>query len=421
MKARWPTLPESISLRARWVFPAAEPPLLDGVVTVRGGEVVSLSAADAAPTVIDLGEAAILPGLINAHTHLEFSDLPAPLGQTGMPLPDWIREVIQYRRARQGGPHSAISAGFQESVASGVALVGEIATEGWGLPHEPMVSVTAFLESIGLAPERGAARLAASQEFLASPELRGLARGLSPHAPYTVHPQLCEKLIALASKHLAPVAMHLAESPEEMELLRVGRGALADLLAELGAWRTDAIPQGTRPLAYLEMLAHAPRALVVHGNFLAADELDFLAAHRERMSLIYCPRTHHYFRHAPYHSLSDLLRRGVRLALGTDSRASNPDLSIFAELQFVAAHQRELPGAELLQLITTSAAAALGASATHGEISIGRAADLCIVHLAANPARDPFERLWDEESHVAAAIFAGKLAHCLPGFANHAS
>jgi cytosine/adenosine deaminase-related metal-dependent hydrolase len=420
MDTSWPTLPEHFSLRARWVFPVAAPPWRDGVVTVRDGKVVSLSTTNAAPKMIDLGESAILPGLINAHTHLEFSDLAAPLGHAGMPIADWIRQVIQYRRARLDGPAPSIGVGLQESIASGVALIGEIATEGWRPPDFP-IALTAFLESIGLTPERGAARLEASQEFLTSPESGRLNRGLSPHAPYTVHPQLCEQLIELAQKHDAPVAMHLAESPEEMELLRSGRGGLVDLLAELGAWRADAIPLGARPLDYLQMLADAPRALVVHGNFLANDELDFLAAHRERMSLVYCPRTHHYFGHAPYHSLSDLLRRGVRVALGTDSRASNPDLSIFAELQFVAAQQREMHGAELLQLITTSAAAALGASAAHGAIAAGRTADLCIVRLGANSAHDPFERLWDHESHVAAAILGGKLAHCLPGFANHAS
>ncbi len=125
--------------------------------------------------------------------------------------------------------------------------------------------------------------------------------------------------------------MHLAESPEELRLLSHGDGPFRDLLADRSMWDESAIPAGTRPLDYLRMLAAAPKALVVHGNYLSAEELQFLATHAASMSLVYCPRTHGFFEHSPY-PLRQALDLGVRVAIGTDSRASNPDLSLLAEL-----------------------------------------------------------------------------------------
>ncbi len=417
------TLPTSYSLRARWLFPGHGSPADNPTVTVRDGHIASLAPADSVAPVIDLGDAAILPGLVNAHTHLEFSDLAAPLGRPGMPLPDWIRLVIQYRRERGGATAPAIAAGIEESVAAGVTTIGEIATAGWALPREASIArVTAFHESIGLASDRSDDCLAEARQFLdAKANNPRCSFGLSPHAPYTVHPELCARLIALATERQAPVAMHVAESPEELELLRDGRGALVDLLEELGAWRPHAVPRGARPLDYLRMLSAAPRALVIHGNYLDDEELLFLAEHRNRMSLVYCPRTHDYFRHPPYHAIEQLLQRGVQICIGTDSRASNPDLSLFAELQFVAQRFPSLSGETILGLGTSAAARALGREHECGRIAVGMPADLCIVRTSDRAMRDPYELLWDATAEVAAAIVDGKLCHVAPGPLNSAT
>lgn len=392
-------------------------------MTVRAGRIASLSAKEAIPLVADLGDVAILPGLINAHTHLEFSDLAAPLGEPGMPLPGWIRRVIEYRRTGAQDALHAITTGLNESVAGGATALGEIATGAWDLPPEaPPIHVTAFHESIALAPERIAESLATAGAFLDS---KGGAphaiAGLSPHAPYTVHPELCRQIVELAIERDAPVAMHVAESMEELELLREGRGALIELFRELGFWREGVIPRGARPLDTLRELSRAPRALVIHGNYLDDDELEFLAQHAERMALVYCPRTHAYFGHRGYHALNRLLRRGVRVCLGTDSRASNPDLSIWTELQFVAARNRDLSGEELLSLATTAAAHSLGLPEQCGQLSVGASADFCVARLAAPSAIDPYDLLWDENAQIVATVAAGKLLHCDPGFANFAT
>ena len=365
-----PDSSETITLTARYVFPVAGPPLAGGCVTIHGERIVAVGT-EPPQDAVEIGNTAILPGFVNAHTHLEFSDLAAPLGQPGTPLPQWIRQVIATRRAERRDASAAIQRGLNESLRWGTTTLGEIATSGWmenALSSAPL-DLTLFYELIGLSAERVLDRLADAEQFIAhaEPSARWPA-GLSPHAPYSVHPELVLGLVRLAAAHGLPVAMHLAESREELELLSTGGGPFRELLVELGAWDAAAIPHGTRPLDYLRLLAEAPRALVIHGNYLDAEERAFLAARRGRMSLIYCPRTHAYFGHVRY-PLEQLLKLGAAVALGTDSRASNPDLSLLAEMRHVAREFPVIVPKTVLRMGTLAGAAALGRRTTSARSS----------------------------------------------------
>jgi aminodeoxyfutalosine deaminase len=215
--------------------------------------------------------------------------------------------------------------------------------------------------------------------------------GLSPHATYSVHPQLLRQACALSAAEQFPVAMHVAESRQELKLLANHVGPLVDLLAKLGAWIPSAMPTGARPLDYLETLQNAHRALVIHGNFLTSEEIEFIGARRDRMSVVYCPRTHAYFRRWLY-PLAEMLRAGVRIAVGTDSRASNPDLSVLAELRFVAKqHPRSAPAA-ILEMGTLAAAQALGIEADFGSIAVGKRAQFVAIAIMER-RRDPCEQV----------------------------
>ena len=385
-------------------------------MTIEGSRIVAVgqwvaSAAANDGDVVDLGSAAILPGLVNAHTHLEFSDLTAPLGHAGMAFPDWIRAVVAHRRSRTDADRrAAIRQGLEESARAGTTTLGEIATPGWPVDlffgetaPANCPAATVFLELLGLSAERTTANMAAAAEHLKHSEWIGF----SPHAPYTVRPELVQKAAAMSRRSQVPLAMHLAESPEEMQLLRTGDGPLYDLLNEFGVWDPAAIPRGARPLDYLRLLAEADRALVIHGTYLDDEEIAFLAAHAERMIVVYCPRTHAYFPHAPY-PLAELLAAGVTVAFGTDSRASNPDLNLFEELRFAAAHYSIAPE-KLVALVTFGGAKALGHQNEIGTIEPGKAADLTIVRLP-NIEADPHELLFDPRSSVIATIRGG--AHC---------
>ncbi len=324
------------SLRARFVFPVDRPPIEYGVVTFEGERIIAVGREAAGSSAVqDLGTVALLPGLVNAHTHLEFSDLPRPLGKPGMPLVDWIRLVIAERGRRNNDPINSITAGVCESLRHGVTTIGEIATGNVTSAYGD-ADATLFLEVIGFSRARAASAAAAVTTKIGEVDrVGGIHVGLSPHAPYTVSPELLRQLIALACERDLPVAMHLAESADEIELLNRGGGAFQELLEERSMWDAAAIPRGSLPLDYLRQLATAPRSLVIHGNYLDDDERAFLATHRGRMSLVYCPRTHAYFSYPPY-PLAELLADGIRMALGTDSRASSPDLDLLAEMRHIA-------------------------------------------------------------------------------------
>ena len=393
----------------RYLFPVSGKPLRDATITLAGPRIAALGDHCPGVPVRDLGNVAVLPGLVNAHTHLEFSDLAAPLGSPGESLPAWIRRVIAHRRTRAPGQPGGVSQGLMESTRNGTTAIGEIATGPWPIAAEPKALVAVFRELIGLLPEQIGPQLAAAKVHLdepwaSHPDLRG---GLSPHAPYSVHPDLVRGLVKLAGQSSAPLAMHLAESQEELELLAAGTGSFRELLDELQVWSPGAIPRDMRVLDYLRELTAAPRALVIHGNYLAPDEIDFLAAHYDRLSVVYCPRTHAWFGHERY-PLAQMLSAGVRVALGTDSRASNPDLSLLEELRFVARHHPQVEPAAVLGLGTLAGARALGVDRDVGTLAAGKLANLTVVPLPEREAGDPHELLFDSSLPACQTWFRGR-------------
>ena len=323
-----------VSYQARVVFPVDRAPIENGVVTVDGERIAEVGTAAGSARVVDLGDVALLPGLVNAHTHLEFSQLRRPMGEAGMSLPDWIRLVIGERGRGDRSREESLANGVAESLRAGVTTVGDIST-CTAASSLGGIDAVRFHEVIGFSRARAESALAAVLERMDAAEDQEAAFGISPHAPYTVSPQLLEQLVRLARERDMPMAMHLAESSEELEFLASGAGPFQKLLDERSMWDSEAVPRGSRPLDYLRALAEAPRALVIHGNYLSGEELDFIGERRARMSLVYCPRTHAYFGHAPY-PLARAISAGARVALGTDSRASNPDLSLLEELRYVA-------------------------------------------------------------------------------------
>ena len=370
------------SLQARWLLPVDRPPIAGGVVTIDEGRIIALEKShDGAASLEDLGDVVLLPGLVNAHTHLEFNDLQRPLGTAGMSLPEWIGLVIAERKRTQRDTGAAIAQGMRECLAEGVTCVGEISTapaEMYPATTEvPRLSL--FREAIGFSAARSDSVLDDVRQRVEQPTTCQLTvSGLSPHAPYTVHPSLVERLVKLACEENLPIAMHLAESQEELCLLAQGDGPFRELLEERSMWDPTAIPAGTTPLDYLKVLSRAPRSLVVHGNYLNEAEINYVSQHRKQMSVVYCPRTHAYFLHSRY-PLRKMLSAGVRIAVGTDSRASNPDLGVLGELRHIAETFSEIEPEKILRMGTLAGAEALGCETGSGSIAAGKWADLTAV------------------------------------------
>jgi cytosine/adenosine deaminase-related metal-dependent hydrolase len=383
------------TLTARWVFPACGPPLERGTVTTAGGRILAVEPHGTRAADLDLGNAALIPGLVNAHTHLDLSGARGLIPPTSPDhFTDWLRGVIAYRRTRTPEQTQADTrAGLAECLRFGTTLIGDIAADGqsWDALAAAPVRAVVFREMIGLSQERAAEASLSSWSWWKSHTSTPTTRpALSPHAPYSVR----SSLITSINREI-PFAIHLAESPGELELLNRKAGPFVEFLSNLGVWD----PSGPPPHLARILVASRfnDRALFVHCNYLPPDHCKYIAGLH---SIVYCPRTHAAFGHPP-HPFRDFLARGVRVCLGTDSLASNPDLDILAEARFVHARYPDFPGDTLLKMVTRFGAEALGWVNETGSVEPGKSADLVAVPLPDRAAADPHELLFAADAPAA--------------------
>jgi cytosine/adenosine deaminase-related metal-dependent hydrolase len=394
------------TIKGRWVFPISGPPISDGVVTIDGERIAAVGPAGESSIDVDLGDAAILPGLVNAHTHLDLS------GMRGLapPSPDftgWLRQVIAHRRARTAEQvQQDIEQGIAECIRNGTVLVGDITATGqsWSsLVVAPLRSI-AFYEVLGLPIDRTIEVAGNAAAWLDQREDTANCRpGISPHAPYSTAQMLYAWAATVANGFRLPLATHLAETQAELELLEKHSGPFKTFLSELGVWTPKALHP--RPSNYTRMLrVVSGPVLLIHCNFLAPS-----VRLPKRASVIYCPRTHAAFGHPP-HPFREFLARGVRVALGTDSFASNPDLDLLAEAKFVHQRYPDFPGDTLLRMATLSGAEALCWEDETGSLDPGKSADLIVVPLSASE-NDPHRLVLESTHPVRAVLFRGRWVH----------
>ena len=244
------------TLTARWIFPVDGPPLERGTVTIRGDRIHAVEPRGQRTADEDLGNVAILPGLVNAHTHLDLSDLR---GQV-KPQRDfiaWLRAIVAYRRTQTlEQAQAAVERGARECLGFGTTLVGDISAQGasWDVLRGLPLRAVVFFELIGIREERAAQALTAARAWLEAIRPTESCRpGLSPHAPYSVGVHLFHEGRRLARARKLPLAVHLAETSAEIELLRHRRGPFKTLLQELDAWDPKALPRS--PTAVMRLCA----------------------------------------------------------------------------------------------------------------------------------------------------------------------
>jgi cytosine/adenosine deaminase-related metal-dependent hydrolase len=382
-----PPADEEWTLGARWVFPADRPPLFEGRVTLRAGRIVEVGTSRAAD--LHLGHAALVPGFVNAHTHLDLSGLRGRCPPTP-DLPAWLGAVRAARHAQTPEQvERAIADGIAESLRFGTTLVGDIAANGtsWPLLRASPLRAVVFYELLGLTADRAERAWELADAWLDDREPGESCRpGLSPHAPYSVRDDLFTRVARLARVEGIPVAIHLAESAAELELLRDHGGPFRRFLEALNVWDPSGLVGG--PAAIIDRFRGDNPVALVHANYLTADTP--IAANQ---TVVYCPRTHAAFGHTP-HPFRAWLDRGVPVALGTDSLASNPDLDLLAEARFVHERDPDLPGDVLLRMLTLHGATALGWADHLGSLTPAKYADIVVLRLPDENTPDPFDLLW---------------------------
>jgi aminodeoxyfutalosine deaminase len=413
-----------LTLAARYVFPVEGPPIPEGRVSIHDGRIVRLSGGgDDSPAVdLDLGNAAITPGFANAHTHLDLDPIAPALGQGPEDEVAWLRRVVDARRASQPGSGlEAARRNVEASVRLGTTLIADTTSGGqsWEAVASAPLRGVVFHEMIGLNRLRGLETSGAAFDWLAEvrredtpiepdPKTRP---GLSPHAPYSTAGWLYNR--AAISK--MPLSTHLAEMPEELELLATRQGPLRRFLEGLGAWDDDWEPLSPRPADYIRKGDNRKADwIVAHGNYLDSSEFwqfrPEAAPDGQRVAIAYCPRTHARFGHAP-HPYRSMLERGIVVCLGTDSLASSPTLGILDEARFLHARDDSASGELLLTMATLFGAWALRSDHLTGSLKPGKSADLAIVGLPDREDHDPYRLLLDSDEPVVATMFRGEFVH----------
>jgi cytosine/adenosine deaminase-related metal-dependent hydrolase len=387
------------TLTARWVFPIDQPPLEHGTLTINGQCIVAVNAHGERRPEVDLGDVALMPGLVNAHTHLDLTGLR---GQAP-PSPDftgWLEQVIAHRRSRTPQQvREDIRAGLAECLRFGTTLVGDISGDGgsWEVLAEAPLRALVFRELLGLSEERAIGAWKRSITWLADHHSTPNCRtGLSPHAPYSVR----SWLFPGASNRGVPVAVHLAETAAEQELLVLRRGPFVRFLQDLDAWAPDGLAEDIGHV--LRLLNPRTPTLLIHCNFLPPDD-----AIPPTASVVYCPRTHAAFGHPP-HPFREFVKRGIRVAIGTDSLASNPDLDILAEMRFLHTRHPDVSGGVVLRMGTLSGAEALGWGDQTGSLTPGKSADIVVLPLPSEAESDPSRAVLESELQVHKVLYRGR-------------
>ena len=366
--------------RARWVLPISQPPIDNGWVEVENGLIVAVGGAESiAPSPEARApnpghKSAILPALVNAHTHLELSWMRGKVPPAAS-MTRWVEGLLALRGSVELEPIEPITDAIREARASGTTLVGDITNTlvAYGPLADSDLSAAVFRELLGFNtadPEALVRRTLETVETLTP--IAWLRPAIVPHAPYSVAPSLMRAIGSTSPER--PISIHLGESAEEIEFLRTGTGPWRDLLTHLGVWSDSWIAPGTGPVEYIA--AHGlltARLLAVHCVQLTDGELASLA--RAGATVVTCPRSNRWVG-AGEPPVDRFYRSGGRVAVGTDSLASVEDLNLFSELKAMRELAPSVPAREILASATKHGADALGFGDELGTIEPRKRAEL---------------------------------------------
>ncbi len=380
-------------IRARIVVTMNGAPIENGAVVVadnRIGDVGNFAEVRARNSgeVVELGEQALLPGLINAHCHLDYTGLRGKIAPRKS-FADWIRAINAEKAGLADQDYLAsIDSGFAEAKRFGTTTIANLtAFPELIAKTQPPIRTFWFAEMIDVRePERAKKIVDRAVDSLRSVEHGGLA----PHAPYTASKNLYRYAEEVARRQDWLLTTHLAESTEETQMFSDRRGPLKNFLTEIGRSMSDL--SGATPTKQLsEICSLDERWLLVHLNELSESDLELLAALRRKPNVVHCPRSHKYFEHSHF-PLLKLRELGFNICLGTDSLASNTDLNLFAEMGALHESEFAMSPEEILKMVTVNSARALHLADNVGKIQPGFLADLIAIPFNGSP-KNVFEEI----------------------------
>jgi aminodeoxyfutalosine deaminase len=385
-------------IRARAVITMDGPPIENGAVAVSGNRIIDvgkfpeISARHSGQQLVDLGEQVMLPGLINGHCHLDYTCLRGQIPPKKS-FADWIR-AINAEKARLSAQDyvASIVEGFAEAKRFGTTTIANLTAFPELIARiDPPIRTWWFAELIDVrSPER-----ANELVDLAVESLKPAANwGLAPHAPFTASKNLYRRCEEVARRENVLLTTHLAESHEEMSMFRDGAGPLYDFMKEIGRDMSDCGDQ--TPLdRFLGTVRDSSTALrsarndkravrndagwvVAHLNELAERDFELLETFRGKLHVVHSARSHDYFAHGAF-AFKRLRDLEFNICLGTDSLASNENLSLFAEMRAFRHSVPAVSPKEVLEMVTVNGGRALGRPQILGRIRANYFADLIAI------------------------------------------
>ena len=462
---------ESWSVQATWVIPGDGRVMHNGVLRGRGGTIEAVGpAGEVAPAKNHrtLENAAILPGLVNAHAHLELSHLRGLLPRRAS-MPRWLMNLLRHRGSDERQLH-AVAAGAREALATGTTAIADVSHNNgaWRVLKDSPIRKLCLAEVLGMGPlEKGAMdRLARSLEGLPPSDDR-LKFGISPHAPYSTSEKVYREAVALARERGWPVCTHLAETKGERQFLMRGGGTFLRFLQTMRLVDPSFTPPACKPLEFARRVGllgwhgdpprricrHAVDAskrghstfpsqaeilqndqtesvrkhsaahsagkvesplLLAHVNYLDDEEMEILAA--GGASVVYCPGSSAFFGRSG-HRYADMLAAGVNVAIGTDSLASNDSLDMLAEMRRLK-RQGRVDNHTILRMATLNGAIAMGWQDKIGSLEPGKAADWIAVETVSRDSgfgirEDALETILTISCKVVETVIGGQVVHSL--------
>jgi cytosine/adenosine deaminase-related metal-dependent hydrolase len=377
-------------VRARIVVTMNGAPIEDGAVRVIDGRIVDVgnfaNVDSANDEIVDLGDYVLLPGLINAHCHLDYTCLRGKIPRQKS-FTNWVRVINAEKRKLTAEDYvRSINAGFVQAQQFGTTTIANLTAFPKLIAKiKPPIRTWWFAELIDVhEPDRANEIVKSATDSLKRTENWGLA----PHAPFTASENLSRDCQEIALRENILLTTHLAESREEMEMFRDASGPLYQFLKEIGREMTDC-GYNTPLQSFLRQLHFSQRDpstsfgmtdrwIIAHLNELSESDFELLREIRHEFSIAHCPRSHAYFGHAPFR-FERLQELGFNVCLGTDSLASNDDLSLFAEMRAFQKEFPEVPPERILEMVTINPARALRRENEVGKIERGFLADMIAV------------------------------------------
>jgi 5-methylthioadenosine/S-adenosylhomocysteine deaminase len=420
-------------LTARYVLPVATPHIENGAVLIRGdrieeiGDFERLRQLHPDEPVRDFGLAALLPGFIDLHTHLEYTAMRGLVDD--LPYSEWKLQLLQKERlfTSQDWDDSGLL-GALESLQSGITTVADITSTGASGHAAQAVGLRAFVyrEVATMDKHRVAEVMSTAEKDIEAwrdtSDTDRLTFGIAPHAPYTCHPELFRRVADYASDG-TPVAIHLAGSKAEYQFVKYGSSMLAtDVRDSVDAKAPVWLPTGVSPVRYVLQwgLFDVPNIMAVHCAQVDESDIEVLAAHD--VAVAHCPRCNAKLGMgvAP---LTQLLRHGLRVGLGTDSPAATNSMDMFEEMRVGLLVQRAITSEEhfmtprqFVKMATLDAARALRIDDRLGSLEPGKQADVVAVDLSKShqiPTHNPYSTLVHtaNQENILATIIGGRVVY----------